>query len=169
MTIAKIEVPKVEHASFIAPNATIVGRVELGRESSVWFNTVIRADNDLVSIGDESNIQDACVIHTDEGIPLHVGARVTVGHMAMLHGCTIEDECLIGIGAVLLNRSRISRHSVVGARALVTEGKTFPERSLIIGSPARAIRALTDEEVQGIRQAAAHYVMNARRFAKWAG
>ncbi len=165
----KLEIPKVEAAAFIAPNATIVGRVELGRDSSVWFNSVIRADNDLVSIGDESNIQDGCVVHTDEGIPLRIGARVTVGHMAMLHGCTIEDECLIGIGAVLLNRSRIARHCMVGARALVTEGKTFPERSLIIGSPAKAIRTLTDEEVAGIRDAAAHYVQNARRFAEWAG
>ncbi len=162
----KIETPKIERAAFVAKNATIVGRVELGRASSVWFNSVIRADNDLISIGDESNIQDGCVVHTDEGIPLRVGARVTVGHMAMLHGCTIEDECLIGIGAVLLNHSRIARHCVVGARALVTEGKTFPERSLIIGSPARAVRVLTDKEVQDIRDAAAHYVNNARRFAK---
>ncbi len=164
--MTKIEIPNVERAAFVAKNATIVGRVELGRASSVWFNSVIRADNDLISIGDESNIQDGCVVHTDEGIPLRVGARVTVGHMAMLHGCTIEDECLIGIGAVLLNHSRIARHCVVGARALVTEGKTFPERSLIIGSPARAVRVLTDNEVQEIREAAAHYVANARRFAK---
>jgi carbonic anhydrase/acetyltransferase-like protein (isoleucine patch superfamily) len=161
----KLETPKIERAAFIAKNATLVGRVELGVDSSVWFGAIIRADNDLISIGDASNIQDGCVVHTDDGIPLHVGARVTVGHMAMLHGCTIEDECLIGIGAVLLNRSRISRHSVVGARALVTEGKTFPERSLIIGSPARAIRTLTDEEIAEIRAASAHYVNNARRFA----
>ncbi len=167
--MTKLEIPKVDAAAFIAPNATIVGRVELGRDASVWFNSVIRGDNDLISIGDESNIQDGCVVHTDEGIPLHVGARVTVGHMAMLHGCTIEEECLIGIGAVLLNRSRIARHCIVGAKALVTEGKTFPERSLIIGSPAKAIRTLTDQEIADIREASAHYVRNARRFAEWAG
>ncbi len=162
----KLETPKIERAAFVAKNATLVGRIELGVDSSVWFGAIIRGDNDLISIGDASNIQDGCVVHTDEGIPLHVGARVTVGHMAMLHGCTIEDECLIGIGAVLLNRSRISRHSIVGARALVTEGKTFPERSLIIGSPARAVRTLTDREITDIREASTHYVKNARRFAE---
>lgn len=146
-----------------APNATLIGRVVLGRDASVWFQTVIRADNDIISIGDESNIQDGCILHTDANIPMTIGARVTVGHAAVLHGCTIEDECLIGIGAVLLNGSRISRHSIVGARALVTEGKTFPERSLIIGSPAKAVRTVTAEEIAGIRASAAHYVQNAHK------
>ncbi len=146
-----------------APNATLIGRVVLGSDASVWFQAVIRADNDIISIGDESNIQDGCILHTDAGIPMMIGARVTVGHAAVLHGCTIEDECLIGIGAVLLNGSRISRHSIVGARALVTEGKAFPERSLIIGSPAKAVRTVTDEEIAGIRAAAAHYVQNAHK------
>jgi len=162
----KLESPKTELAAFVAPNATIVGRVELAKDSSVWFGAILRGDNDLVSIGEASNVQDGTIIHTDENIPLRVGARVTIGHAAILHGCTVGDESLIGIGAVLLNGSHIPRHCVVGARALVTEGKTFPERSLIIGSPARAIRTLTDEEIEGIRMSAAHYVENARRFAQ---
>ena len=160
-----MEKPRIEKAAFIAPNATIVGNVELARDSSVWFGAVIRGDNDLIAIGEESNLQDGCIVHTDEGIELRVGARVTVGHAAMLHGCTIEDECLIGIRSVLLNRSRIRRGSVVGAGALVTEGKDFPERSLILGSPARVVRTLGDEEIAAIRDAAAHYVQNARKFA----
>jgi len=149
---------------FVAPGATIVGDVEIGRHASVWFGSVIRADNDLIEIGAETNIQDGCILHTDEGIPMRIGPRVTVGHRVMLHGCTIEEEVLVGIGAVLLNHSRIRRHCLVGAGALVTEGKEFPERSLILGSPARAVRTLDDAEVQSIRDAAAHYVTNARRF-----
>lgn len=161
-----LEEPDVSRAAFVAPNATLVGRVVLGRDSSVWFGAILRGDNDLISIGDETNVQDAVIIHTDEGIPLHVGARVTIGHAAVLHGCTVDEESLIGIGAVLLNGARIGRHSVVGARSLVTEGKTFPDRSLILGSPARAIRTLTDEDVDNIRKSAAHYVHNARRFRR---
>ena len=162
----KLETPKTELAAFIAPNATIIGNVELAKDSSVWFGAILRGDNDLISIGEATNVQDGTIIHTDDGIPLRVGARVTIGHAAILHGCTVGDESLVGIGAVLLNGSSIPRHCVVGARALVTEGKTFPERSLIIGSPARAIRTLTDEEIEGIRASAAHYVENARRFAE---
>ena len=162
----KLETPKTELAAFIAPNATIIGNVELAKDSSVWFGAILRGDNDLISIGEATNVQDGTIIHTDDGIPLRVGARVTIGHAAILHGCTVGDESLVGIGAVLLNGSSIPRHCVVGARALVTEGKTFPERSLIIGSPARAIRTLTDEEIDGIRASAAHYVENARRFAE---
>ena len=162
----KLETPKTEFAAFIAPNATMIGNVELAKDSSVWFGAILRGDNDLISIGEATNVQDGTIIHTDDGIPLRVGARVTIGHAAILHGCTVGDESLVGIGAVLLNGSSIPRHCVVGARALVTEGKTFPERSLIIGSPARAIRTLTDEEIEGIRASAAHYVENARRFAQ---
>jgi len=162
----KLETPKTELAAFIAPNATMIGNVELAKDSSVWFGAILRGDNDLISIGEATNVQDGTIIHTDDGIPLRVGARVTIGHASILHGCTVGDESLVGIGAVLLNGSSIPRHCVVGARALVTEGKTFPERSLIIGSPARAIRTLTDEEIEGIRASAAHYVENARRFAQ---
>ena len=156
--------PRVPEDVFVAPGATIVGDVELGHHASVWFASVIRADTELIALGDETNVQDGCILHTDEGIPMRIGPRVTVGHRVMLHGCTIDEECLIGIGAVLLNRSRIRKHSLVGAGALVTEGKEFPERSLILGSPARAVRTLTDEEVASIRDAAAHYVHNARKF-----
>jgi carbonic anhydrase/acetyltransferase-like protein (isoleucine patch superfamily) len=152
-------------AAFVAPNATVVGRVEIGRDASIWFGAVVRADNDLIAIGDETNVQDGCILHTDAGIPMHIGPRVTIGHAAVLHGCTIDEETLIGIGAVLLNGSRISRHCIVGARALVTEGKHFPEGSLILGSPARVVRTVTDEEIASIRAAAEHYVENARRFS----
>ncbi len=156
--------PRVHESVFVAPNAIIVGDVEIAHHASVWFASVIRADNDLIAIGEETNIQDGCILHTDEGIPMRVGPRVTVGHRVMLHGCAIEEECLIGIGAVILNHARVRRHSLVGAGALITEGKEFPERSLIIGSPARAVRTLEDDEVQALRDAAAHYVRNAKRF-----
>lgn len=156
--------PDIERAAFVADDATIVGHVELGRDASVWFGTVVRGDNELIAIGEASNLQDGCIVHTDAGIELRVGARVTVGHGAVLHGCTIEDECLVGIRSVLLNGSRIRRGSIVGACALVTEGKEFPERSLIIGSPARAVRTVTDEELEAIRRSAVHYVQNAQKF-----
>jgi carbonic anhydrase/acetyltransferase-like protein (isoleucine patch superfamily) len=150
----------------IAPNATVIGRVEIGRDASVWYGAVIRADNDVIALGEATNVQDGCILHTDVGLPMRIGARVTIGHAAVLHGCTIEDEALIGIGAVLLNGARIRRHCIVGARALITEGKDFPERSLIIGSPARAVRTVTDEEIAGIRASAEHYVEKARK-AGW--
>ncbi len=122
----KLETPKTELAAFIAKNATIVGRVELAKDSSVWFGAILRGDNDLISIGEATNVQDGTIIHTDDQMPLRVGARVTIGHAAVLHGCTVGDESLIGIGAVLLNGSHIPRHCVVGARApLVTGGKNF--------------------------------------------
>ncbi len=152
-------------AAFVASNATIVGCVEIGRDASIWFGAVVRADNDVIAIGDETNVQDGCILHTDDGIPMRVGPRVTIGHAAVLHGCTIDEETLIGIGAVLLNGSRIPRHCIVGARALVTEGKSFPEGSLILGSPARVVRTVTDDEIASIRAAAQHYVENARRFS----
>lgn len=152
-------------AAFVAPNATVVGRVEMGRDASIWFGAVVRADNDLIAIGEETNVQDGCILHTDAGIPMRIGARVTIGHGAVLHGCTVEDEALIGIGAVLLNGASIARHCIVGARALVTEGKHIPERSLVIGSPARVVRTVTDDEIAMIRASAKHYVENARRFA----
>ena len=161
-----LERPKIDLAAFVARNATIVGRVELARDASVWFNAVVRGDNDLIAIGEATNVQDGAILHTDEGIAMRVGARVTIGHAAIVHGATIEDECLIGIGAILLNGARVARHSVVGAGALVTEGKTFPERSLILGSPARAVRTLRDEEIENIGKSAEHYVQNARRFAR---
>jgi carbonic anhydrase/acetyltransferase-like protein (isoleucine patch superfamily) len=147
---------------FVAPNATLIGRVELGHDASIWYGAVVRADNDVIAIGEGSNVQDGCILHTDEGIPMRIGARVTIGHAAVLHGCTVDEESLIGIGSVVLNRAHVPKHCIVGARALITEVKTFSEGSLIIGSPARAVRTLTDEEIASIRESAEHYVRKAR-------
>ncbi len=150
--------------SFIAPNATVIGDVRVGAESSIWFNCVLRADQDRIAIGRRSNVQDASVLHVDPGFPLTIGDNVTVGHKVMLHGCTLEDDVLIGIGSTILNGARIPSHCVVGANALVTENKTFPAGSLILGAPAKVVRELSDDEIQGISRSAEHYVENARRF-----
>lgn len=151
---------------YIADNATIIGSVRLKDRSSVWFNCVLRGDNDWLVIGERSNIQDGCVLHTDPGIELVVGTDVTVGHNAVLHGCTIGDNSLIGIGSTLLNGSKIGRNCVVGAHSLITENKEFPDGTLILGSPARAVRELNDAEIANIGDSADIYVRNARRFAE---
>ena len=147
----------------VAPNATVLGQVELGVDASVWYGAVIRADNDLIALGHATNVQDGCILHTDASLPMRIGARVTIGHAAVLHGCTVADETLVGIGAVVLNGARIGKHCIVGARALVTEGKDIPDGSLVIGSPARVVRTVTAEEVAGILSSAEHYVEKARR------
>ena len=149
---------------YVADNAVVVGSVILGHGASVWFNSIVRGDNDVITIGDGTNVQDGAVLHIDEGVPLTLGASVSVGHLAMLHGCTVEDGALVGIGAVVLNHAVIGRGSLVGAGALVPEGKVIPERSLAVGSPARVVRTLTDEDVAGIEQIARHYVEKARRY-----
>lgn len=149
---------------WVAPNATVIGSVVLGNNASVWFNAVLRGDNDLITIGDETNIQDGSVLHTDHGIPLVIGKGVTVGHLVMLHGCTIGDGSLIGIGSVILNRAVIGKHCIVGANTLIPEGKVFPERSLIVGSPGKVVRQLSDDEVARLEKSAAHYVDNAARY-----
>lgn len=149
---------------FIADNATVIGEVRLGHASSVWFNAVLRGDNDLIGIGQESNVQDGAILHTDPGLPLVIGARVTIGHRAMLHGCSVGDASLVGIGATVLNRARIGRHCLVGAHALVTEGKEFPDGVLITGAPARISRELKPEEIAQLEASAQIYVDNARRF-----
>lgn len=151
-------------SSFIAPDAALIGRVVIGRDASVWFGSVLRGDNEPIVIGDGSNVQEHTVMHTDMGFPLTVGTGCTIGHKVMLHGCTIGDNCLIGMGAIVLNGARIGANSLVGAGALVTEGKEFPERSLIVGAPAKAIRTLDDEAIARIRWSAEHYMKNARRF-----
>lgn len=156
--------PSIEEGCFIAPNATVIGSVRLMRNASVWFNATLRGDTDLISVGEESNIQDGAILHTDEGIQLSVGRGVTVGHRAMLHGCEVGDHSLIGIGATILNRARIGRYCLVGAHALVTEGKVFPDNTLLVGSPARAVRELTAREMQALDEAARHYVDNAQRY-----
>jgi len=157
-------VPQVHPSTFIADSAQVIGRVSLAEDSSVWFGTVIRGDTDNITIGEGANIQDGSVLHADHGMPLKVGKHVTVGHMVMLHGCTIGDESLIGIGAVVLNGAKIGRNCLVGAGSLVTEGKEFPDGSMILGSPAKVVRQLTPEQIEGLRRSARHYVENARRF-----
>lgn len=166
MTIYQLDehTPQVHPTAFVADSAQVVGRVTLGEGSSVWFNTVIRADNEPMTIGAGSNIQDGSVLHSDTGFPLSVGERVTVGHQVVLHGCTVGDESLIGIGAVVLNGAKIGKHCLVGAGSLVTEGKEFPDGSMILGSPAKVVRQLTPEQIDGLRRSAQHYIANAQRF-----
>ena len=151
-------------SSFIAPDATLIGRVEIGRDAGVWFGAVLRGDNEAIVIGDGSNVQAHTVMHTDMGFPLTIGAGCTIGHKVMLHGCTIGDNSLIGMGAIVLNGARIGANSLVGAGALVTEGKEFPDGSLIVGTPARAVRTLDADAIERIRWSASHYVANAKRF-----
>ena len=159
-------VPQLAASAWVADSAQVMGNVVLGEDASVWFGTVIRGDTETITIGAGSNIQDASVLHADIGKPLVVGERVTVGHQVMLHGCTIGDESLIGIGAVVLNGAKIGKNCLVGAGALVTEGKEFPDGSMIIGSPAKVVRQLTPEQIEGLRQSAKHYVENAERFRR---
>ncbi|HEV3106436.1 MAG TPA: gamma carbonic anhydrase family protein [Trinickia sp.] len=150
--------PTIHESVFIADTATIIGKVTVEENASVWFGAAIRGDNEPITIGTGSNVQEGAVLHADPGYPLTIGANVTVGHQAMLHGCTIEQGALIGIQAIVLNGAVIGRNCLVGAGAVVTEGKVFPERSLILGSPARVVRELTDAEVAGLGRAAAVYV-----------
>ena len=152
--------------SWVADNATLIGSVRLAPGASVWFGVVVRADNDLISIGERTNIQDNAVLHTDAGFQLTLGREVTVGHQAMLHGCTVGDGSLIGIGAIVLNKAVIGSGCLVGAGAFIAEGKTFPDRSLIIGSPAKVVRELSDAEVAGLRAAAAGYVERWQAYRK---
>jgi carbonic anhydrase/acetyltransferase-like protein (isoleucine patch superfamily) len=158
--------PQLADGAWAAPSADLIGDVRLGARASVWFGAVIRADNTPIVIGDESNIQDGSVCHSDEGFPLTIGARVTVGHQAILHGCTIADDCLIGMGARILNGAIIASECIVGAGALVAEGKTYPTGSLLVGSPARVVRQLSDLERQMLRASAAHYADKAERYAR---
>jgi carbonic anhydrase/acetyltransferase-like protein (isoleucine patch superfamily) len=151
---------------FVADNARVIGSVRLHNNASVWYGAVLRGDNDLITIGENANIQDGSVLHTDPGCPLTVGANVTVGHNVMLHGCTIGDNSLIGINAVVLNRARIGANCIIGANALITEGKEIPDGVMVMGSPGKVVRALTPAEIEGLRRSAAGYVANARRFAE---
>jgi carbonic anhydrase/acetyltransferase-like protein (isoleucine patch superfamily) len=151
---------------FIAHNATVIGSVILENDASVWFNTVVRADNHPIVIGERSNVQDSSVLHTDEGVPLVIGADVSIGHMVMLHGCTVGDGSLIGIKAVVLNHVKIGRNCLVGANTLITEGKEIPDRSLVVGSPGKIVRQLSDEEVSFLLWNAEHYVNNFKRYKR---
>lgn len=159
-------VPQFDGEHWVAPNATVIGSVRCAPGVSVWFNCVLRGDNDDIVIGENTNIQEGSVLHTDPGIRLVIGAHCTIGHMVMLHGCEIGDGTLVGIGAVVLNRAKIGRSCIVGAHSLVTEGKEFPDHSLIVGSPAKVVRTLGEAEAQMLKTQALHYVQNARRFAE---
>lgn len=150
--------PQIDDSAYVAESASIIGKVVLGAQVSVWFGATLRGDNETMTIGAQSNLQEGCVVHSDHGYPLTVGTGVTVGHQAMLHGCTIGDGSLIGIQAVILNGAKIGKNCLVGAGALVTEGKEFPDNSLIIGSPAKAVRQLSEEQLAALKASAAAYV-----------
>lgn len=156
--------PEIDASTFIADSATIIGKVRLAANTSVWYGATLRGDNEWISIGAGSNVQEGAVMHTDPGCPLNVGENVTVGHQAMLHGCTVGNGSLIGIGAVLLNNAQIGQNCLVGAGALVTEGKVFPDNSLIIGSPAKAVRSLNEAEIANLQKAADIYIQRGADF-----
>jgi carbonic anhydrase/acetyltransferase-like protein (isoleucine patch superfamily) len=158
------QLPQLAQGAWVADSAQVIGNVQLAENASVWFGAILRGDNEMLRIGRNSNVQDGSVLHADPGFPLTLGDDVTVGHQAMLHGCTIGDGSLIGIQAVVLNGAKIGRNCLVGAGALVTEGKEFPDGSLILGSPAKAVRALSPEQQARMAHSAAHYVENARRY-----
>ena len=158
--------PVLHGNNYIAPNASVIGDVVLGKNANVWWNVVIRGDNDTITIGENVNIQDGSVLHTDEGVALTLERGVSVGHMVMLHGCTVKEGSLIGIKAVVLNHAVIGRDCLIGANSLIPEGKVIPDRSLVVGSPGRVVRQLSDEEVSNVRGIAQHYVDNAARYAK---
>jgi carbonic anhydrase/acetyltransferase-like protein (isoleucine patch superfamily) len=157
------DAPRIEASAWVADNATVIGRVSLGEGASIWYGAVLRGDNDWITIGRHSNVQDGSVLHTDMGCPLTLGEGVTIGHQVTLHGCTVGDGSLVGIQSVLLNGAKIGRNSIVGAGSLVTEGKEFPDGALIIGSPAKVVRMLTPEQIERLAWSAAHYVDNAAR------
>jgi carbonic anhydrase/acetyltransferase-like protein (isoleucine patch superfamily) len=158
--------PRIDASAYITDSATVIGNVVIEANVSIWFGAILRGDNELITIGEDSNIQENSVVHTDVGYPLTLGKGVTVGHQAMLHGCTIGDGSLIGIQAVILNGAKIGKNSLVGAGALVTEGKEFPDNSLIIGSPAKAVRELTNEQVAALKASAAMYVQRGQDYKK---
>lgn len=158
--------PDVADTAWISPGCHIIGNVALGALSNIWFGTTLRGDNERITIGEGSNIQENCVLHTDLGFPLTVGAGCTIGHKAMLHGCTLGDTVLIGMGATVLNGAVIGENSLIGAGALITEGKVIPPGSLVMGAPGRVVRNLDEQAIQGLRASALHYQANAARFAK---
>jgi carbonic anhydrase/acetyltransferase-like protein (isoleucine patch superfamily) len=156
--------PQMKGNNYVAPTATVIGDVVLGENTSIWWNSVLRGDNDTLTLGRNVNIQDGSVLHTDEGVKLTLEDDVSVGHMVMLHGCTVKEGSLIGIKAVVLNHAVIGRECLIGANTLIPEGKIIPDRSLVLGSPGRVVRQLSDEEVTRIRWIAQHYVENAARY-----
>ncbi|ANC02071.1 MULTISPECIES: gamma carbonic anhydrase family protein [Pseudomonas] len=153
-------------SSWAAPTATLIGKVRLQARASVWFGAVLRGDNELIDIGEDSNVQDGTVMHTDMGSPLTLGKGVTIGHNAMLHGCSVGDYSLVGINAVILNGARIGKHCIIGANALIPEGKEIPDGSLVMGSPGKVVRELTEQQMRMLEASAAHYVHNAERYSR---
>ena len=158
--------PLMANSAWVADSAQVMGNVELAEDTSIWFGAVVRGDTEVIRIGRGSNIQDCSVLHADIGMPLTIGENVTVGHQVMLHGCTIGDGSLIGIGAVVLNGAKIGKGSIVGAGSLVTEGKEFPDGAMIIGSPAKAVRELNEAQQNALKMSAIHYIENAKRFQR---
>lgn len=152
--------------SWVAPNAVLIGKVKLEAGASVWFNSVLRGDNELIHIGENSNVQDGTVMHTDMGSPLTLGKGVTIGHNVMLHGCSVDDYSLIGINSVILNGAKIGKYCIIGANSLIGEGKVIPDGSLVMGSPGKIVRELTEAQKKMLEASAAHYVYNARRYAR---
>ena len=158
--------PKLDPNSWVASNSVIIGKVELKKDSNIWFNVTLRGDVEPITVGEGSNVQDGSVVHSDPGCPVIIGKNVTIGHLVMLHGCVIEDDCLIGIGSTILNKAKIGKNSIIGANALVTENKVIPERSLVLGSPGKIVRQVTDEEIKSIKENAEHYVENFKKYKK---
>ena len=158
--------PKIDKDSWYAPNSVLIGNVTLKKDANIWFNATLRGDLEPILIGEGSNIQDGSVIHTDPGCPTIVGKGVTVGHMVMLHGCEISDDCIIGIGSTILNKAKIGKNCIIGANSLVTENKIIPDRSLVLGSPGKVVRQVTDEEIKHIKENARDYVENFKKYKK---
>jgi carbonic anhydrase/acetyltransferase-like protein (isoleucine patch superfamily) len=159
-------VPQIHESAYVASSAEVIGDVHLAEGASVWFGVVIRGDSDTIRIGKGSNVQDLAMLHADAGVPLTIGENVTIGHQVMLHGCTIGDGSLVGIQAVILNNAKIGKNCLIGAGSVVTEGKEFPDNALIIGSPAKVVRIMSDEQIERLHSAAKHYQANGPRFAK---
>ncbi len=159
-------VPKIHPEAWVAADAKIIGKVKLEKNSSIWFNAVLRGDIELITVGEDSNIQDGSVLHTDPGYPLTIGKGVTIGHLVMLHGCQISDNSLIGIGSIILNNAKIGKNCIIGANTLITENKIIPDNSLVVGSPGRVLRKVTDEEIKSIIENGQHYVQNSKKYKK---
>ena len=159
-------VPEIHPDAWVAANAAIIGKVKLEKNSSIWFNAVLRGDVEPIIVGENSNVQDGSVFHTDPGYPLIVGKGVTVGHMVMLHGCQISNDTLIGIGSIILNNAKIGKNCIIGDNTLITENKIIPDNSLVVGSPGRVLRKVTEEEIKAIKDNGKHYVDNSKKYKK---
>jgi|TARA_B100001093_G_scaffold511920_1_gene580795 carbonic anhydrase/acetyltransferase-like protein (isoleucine patch superfamily) len=159
-------IPTIDKDSWVASNAVLIGKVILKKNANIWFNVILRGDIEPITIGEGSNVQDGSVFHTDPGCPLTLGKGVTVGHMVMLHGCEVQDNSLIGIGSTILNKTKIGKNCIIGANTLIPENKVIPDKSLVLGSPGKVIRQVTDKEIEEIKENALHYVENYKRYKK---